>query len=189
VDSIDVVRREEELLNTPSRSAEQLRRRRHTGSMVAVSLRQVGPHDVLDIVERRRPTVGWAPDFPTDTDIEVARRVSPTPEANYEPWSSPWLIVCDDVVAGMLGFKGPPARGAIEVGYGVVPSCQRRGIATAALGALLELLSPFELDVRAETAAWNVASQCVLRRNGFVECSRIATLDDGELIEWRRVAQ
>jgi RimJ/RimL family protein N-acetyltransferase len=51
---------------------------------------------------------------------------------------------------------------------------------------LLDLLDGHQLDVRAETATWNTASQGVLRRNGFLEVGRTANLDDGELIEWRR---
>ncbi len=159
---------------------------RHTCSMVTVSLRQLSHLEALDIIEGRRPIGGWARDFPTETDIAVARMSQPASTTSNTPWSSPWLMICDDVVVGMLGIKGPPKDGHVEVGYGVVPSCQGRGVATAALRALLERLVGHELDVRAETATWNVASQGVLRQNGFVEVGRTANLEDGELIEWRR---
>jgi len=154
--------------------------------MPEVSLHQLAHVEARDIVEGRRPALGWAPDFPSDTDVGVARMVQPSLADESTPWSSPWLMICEDVVVGMLGFKGPPARGELEVGYGVVPSRQGRGVATAALGALLELLHGHELDVSAHTAAWNLASQAVLRRNGFFEVGRTTNLEDGELIEWRR---
>jgi RimJ/RimL family protein N-acetyltransferase len=161
---------------------------RHTYAVLDVSLRQLGPREAHDVIERRRPKVGWAHDFPTDVDAAVARLARPYPEEPVEPWSSPWLIVADEVVVGMLGFKGPPKFEEIEVGYGVVPSFQGRGVATAALGLLLAVIRDRGLDVRADTATWNVASQGVLRRLGFVEVGRSWNPKDGDLIAWRRPA-
>jgi RimJ/RimL family protein N-acetyltransferase len=160
----------------------------HTYAVLDVSLRQLGPDEAHDVIERRRPSAGWALDFPTDVDVAVAKLGRPYLVEPIEPWSSPWLIIADEVVAGMLGFKGPPKVDEIEVGYGVVPSFQGRGVATAALGRLLEEVRDRGLAVRAETATWNVASQGVLRRLGFLEVGRSWSPKDSDLIQWRRAA-
>jgi RimJ/RimL family protein N-acetyltransferase len=39
---------------------------------------------------------------------------------------------------GSVGYKGAPANGVVEIGYSVVPSWRRRGLATEASRALIE---------------------------------------------------
>jgi RimJ/RimL family protein N-acetyltransferase len=155
--------------------------------MPAVSLRQLSRAEALDMVEGRCTSTEWASDFPTDVDVVLAR-LTLASDSTGTAWSAPWLIVSDGVVVGMLGFKGPPRAGEIEVGYGVAPSQQGRGVATAALAALLDLVRAEGLTVRADAATWNLASQGVLRRLGFVEVGRSSSLEDGELINWQRDA-
>ena len=41
-------------------------------------------------------------------------------------------------LAGIVGYKGPPNDGVVEIGYSVVPSWQRRGIATEACQTLID---------------------------------------------------
>ena len=41
-------------------------------------------------------------------------------------------------LVGSVGYKGPPAEGVVEIGYSVVPSYWRRGLATEACRALIE---------------------------------------------------
>ena len=41
-------------------------------------------------------------------------------------------------VVGSVGYKGPPKDGVVEIGYSVVPSWQRQGLATEACRALIE---------------------------------------------------
>jgi RimJ/RimL family protein N-acetyltransferase len=41
-------------------------------------------------------------------------------------------------LVGSVGYKGPPNDGVVEIGYAVVPSWQRRGLATEAARALIE---------------------------------------------------
>ena len=154
----------------------------------AVGLRQVDDEVSRRIVEGPRPEYGWASDFPTDGDVAVTSYWRERASEEVAPWSSPWLIVEDDVVVGMLGFKGAPKDGEIDVGYGVAPSARGRGVATAALALLLDVVKDRGLSVRADTAAWNTPSQGVLRRLNFVEVGRRVSLEDGELIEWRRPA-
>lgn len=47
-------------------------------------------------------------------------------------------------LAGTVSYKGPPADGVLEIGYSVVPSWQRRGLATEACRVLIE--SAWERD-------------------------------------------
>lgn len=39
---------------------------------------------------------------------------------------------------GVAGYKGPPSDGVVEIGYSIVASWQRRGLATEACRALIE---------------------------------------------------
>jgi RimJ/RimL family protein N-acetyltransferase len=41
-------------------------------------------------------------------------------------------------LVGTVSYKGPPVDGIVEIGYSVVPSWQRRGLATEASSALIE---------------------------------------------------
>ena len=73
-------------------------------------------------------------------------------------------------VAGIVGFKGAPQDGIVEVGYSVLPEFRRRGYATEAVAALVELaFAHDEVDrVVAETLPELEASIGVLVRSGFV---------------------
>lgn len=52
------------------------------------------------------------------------------------------LHVLTDIIrptlVGTVSYKRPPTDGVVEIGYSVVPSCQRRGLATEASRALIE---------------------------------------------------
>ena len=41
-------------------------------------------------------------------------------------------------LVGNVSYKGPPNEGAVEIGYSVVPSWQRQGLATEACRALID---------------------------------------------------
>ena len=73
-------------------------------------------------------------------------------------------------VAGVVGFKGPPEDGAVEVGYSILSQFRRRGYATEAVGALIELaFAHEEVDlVAAQTLPDLPASIGVLAKTGFV---------------------
>ena len=123
--------------------------------IVEVALRQLSLQQSMDISAGVRPRAGWADDFPQRGDIAATRYTSSASDTERFPWSASWLIIVNGLVAGTIGFKGAPLRGELEVGYGVVPSLQGRGVATHSLGQLLELVR--EYPVTAETASWNVA--------------------------------
>jgi RimJ/RimL family protein N-acetyltransferase len=133
----------------------------------------------------------WASGFPTEPDTFIARLTAraadePAPDPLAEPWRSPWLIAWDGQVVGMLGCKGAPAGGVVEIGYGLAPSAQGRGLATEAVRALVEALAGAGVGtVAAETLVDNHASRRVLEKAGFTATGRRPS-DEGELIIWRR---
>jgi RimJ/RimL family protein N-acetyltransferase len=153
---------------------------------VDVTLRQLSLQESMDIAAGVRPLMGWADDFPQRGDHAATRYTSYVTDTDALPWSASWLIVADGLVVGTIGFKGGPVNGELEVGYGVVPSHQRRGVATNALARLLDVVGERGLPITAETAAENIASQRVVTKNGFKETERRTTDQDGELIVWRR---
>lgn len=148
-----------------------------------VTLRSMTALEASNITAGNRPTEGWSNDFPGEGDLIAARYFRDISTA-AEPWRASWLILVDGLASGTVGFKGEPVESQLEVGYGVVPSQQRRRVATTAVAALLAMLEGRGLSVRAETAAWNVASQSVLRHLSFEEVARRETAADGALIVW-----
>ena len=124
-----------------------------------------------------RPTpimrASWHPEYPLADTLEgltwliAAYEVlgGPYPES---PWWSYQLMV-DGQAVGDIGFHGPlDDRQQVTIGYQVVPSAQRRGLATAACAMLIELAwAAGARRLLANTDADNVASQRVLQRNGF----------------------
>ncbi len=95
----------------------------------------------------------------------------------------PWYVLLQGdprAAAGLAGFKGPPTAGTAEIGYSVVESLQRRGIATEAVGALISWALDHESvqTVIAHTLADNVPSIRVLEKLGF---ERAGVNDEGEL--------
>ena len=72
-------------------------------------------------------------------------------------------------LAGVAGYKGPPVDGSVEIGYSIVPSCQRRGLATEAVRMLVAMAWDRGVKaVDAHTLPHLVASIGVLRKLGFV---------------------
>lgn len=86
-------------------------------------------------------------------------------------WGMYWVIGDDGgpVLVGSAGFKGAPANGSVELGYGIVREYQRRGLATAATRRLVEIAfdSGEVSTVVAETLPELVSSIGVLEKCGF----------------------
>jgi RimJ/RimL family protein N-acetyltransferase len=85
-------------------------------------------------------------------------------------------------LVGSVGYKGPPADGAVEIGYSVVPSWQRRGLATEACRALIA--AAWERGatvVLAHTLEHLTPSIGVLRKLGFES----AESSEPEALEFR----
>lgn len=81
----------------------------------------------------------------------------------------------DGEFCGSIGFRWQPGTSSLppyvlgHIGYSVVPWKQRRGYATAALGALLQEIKIYGLDyVQITTEPDNLASQKVVLANGGV---------------------
>jgi RimJ/RimL family protein N-acetyltransferase len=72
-------------------------------------------------------------------------------------------------LVGVCGYKGPPAEGAVEIGYGILPAYQRQGFATEAVAALLAHAfgDPTVRRVTAETYPHLTPSIGVLEKSGF----------------------
>lgn len=101
-------------------------------------------------------------------------------------WGS-WVAAAAGEVVASLAVKAPMQDGCVEIGYGVAPMRRGRGLATAAVLALLPLLAARGVKlVTAETALDNPASGRVLTRAGFVQTGQRIDLDDGAVIQWQR---
>jgi RimJ/RimL family protein N-acetyltransferase len=79
-----------------------------------------------------------------------------------------WMSPRPRTLIGLSGFKGRPSKGAVELGYSLLPQYHGRGLATEAVGAMTRwaLANGAEL-VFAETLPELAASQRVLLKNGF----------------------
>ena len=124
-----------------------------------------------------RPTAAmrtaWHPEYPLADTLEgltwllVAHDAmgGPDPES---PWWSYQLVV-DGQAVGDIGFHGPlDDHRQVTIGYQVVPSARRQGLATAACSLIIQLAwSAGARRLLANTDADNLASQRVLVRNGF----------------------
>lgn len=104
--------------------------------------------------------------------------------ADFDP--AAWMIIENSEIVGLCSVTRPPQRGELNIGYGVAPTRQGRGLASRAVGDILRWLSddPRVERVTAETAVDNAASQRVLERNGFSRCGARHDAEDGQLICW-----
>jgi RimJ/RimL family protein N-acetyltransferase len=100
-----------------------------------------------------------------------------------------WMIVAGDEVVGLCGYKRMPSHdGAVDIGYGIAASRQRRGYAREAVAALVMYAKndPRVATLIAETAVNNRASQRVLGKNGFQFVCFDDDIDDGaRIVRWR----
>jgi RimJ/RimL family protein N-acetyltransferase len=115
----------------------------------------------------------WHPEYPLPDTLEgltwllAAHEVMGGPDPSSPWWS--YQLVVDGHAVGDIGFHGPlDPEQQVTIGYQVVPSAQRRGLATAACASIVQLAwSAGARRLVANTDAGNVASQRVLQRNGF----------------------
>ena len=128
---------------------------------------------------RRLP--GWAEDFPAEGDVDIAdvltREGMPR---GREAVFGPRLVVemSTGEAVGTAGFFGSPRDGVVEIGYGIVPSRQRRGYATEAARALIELAfaQPGVSEIVAHAESGNAASIRVLEKNALTYTGREGSL-------------
>lgn len=111
----------------------------------------------------------WPPEHHDAKTLRFFRDALSNPDA--AGWWLHYVVVPDDVgsvLVASVGYKGPPSDGVVEIGYSVVPSWQRRGIATAACRVLIdEAWRRGAHTVVAETLPDLQPSIGVLRKLGF----------------------
>jgi RimJ/RimL family protein N-acetyltransferase len=145
----------------------------------ALALRPV-PLTEARLLLAGRPTEAmrqtWHPEYPLAETLSALALVIGAYQATAgalvqrPAW---WVsqIVVDSWVVGDIGFHGPPgeqAPGRVEIGYCVVPAWRSQGVASRACALIVEQAWALGAAViMADTESDNVASQRVLRRNGF----------------------
>ncbi len=118
--------------------------------------------------------------------IVILRGLAQSVRLQVDP--AAWMIVDRDEVVGLCSItKLFPSPGMVEIGYGVAPKHRGRGVATAAVGALLALAREDERirTVAAETAVDNSPSQRVLEKNGFARTGGRIDPEDGAVFCWQ----
>jgi RimJ/RimL family protein N-acetyltransferase len=146
------------------------------GDRLTLQLRRLPLEEARLMVDGRSTQdmrTAWHPEYPLADTLEgltwllAAYEVmgGPDPES---PWWS-YQLVLDGRAVGDIGFHGPlDEEQQVTIGYQVVPSMRRRGLATAACAMIVQLAwSAGARRLLASTDTDNVASQQVLRRNGF----------------------
>ena len=136
-------------------------------------LRPITAEEVSAVLLGRRRS-DWAADFPTEGDQVIARLLArtglPTDEEAFRFGHRLVLERDTGTVVGGIGFFGPPQDGEVEIGYGIVPSRQRRGYATEAVQAMVADI--LQLDavqaVIANVDLDNPASIRVLEKSGMM---------------------
>ncbi len=128
-----------------------------------------------------RVGINWPPDLfdrdATDWYLDGLRA-----DPMFAQWGLFFMVLRDTVengslIVGVAGFKGPPIAGKVEIGFSVMESYRRRGLATEATKALVRvaLSNPDVVGVIAHTLPELRASIGVLRSCGF---SRIGPAEE-----------
>ncbi|NYE95502.1 RimJ/RimL family protein N-acetyltransferase [Psychromicrobium silvestre] len=127
---------------------------------------------------RNEPTAAdrWAEDYPLADELDALRFFLASPELPPEQAVLGLYSVHDGdgLAVGGIGFFGPPdAESAVTIGYGIVPSARRQGLASNAVAGILKIAQQHGVRlVQAVTDLDNLASQRVLTVNGFGEVRR-----------------
>jgi len=96
-----------------------------------------------------------------------------------------WLIIENGEAVGMASFTRRGADGRYEIGYGIAPARQGRGVMTRALAALLPMLrADGHRGLTAANSVDNRGSQRVLEKSGFVPAGTRDDPEDGLLNLW-----
>jgi RimJ/RimL family protein N-acetyltransferase len=114
-----------------------------------------------------------ATDWPHDDTADALRPLADYPEQTGE---GTFLVLRDGVVVGDVGWFGPPDEdGECEIGYGLAPSARRQGVATEAVGLLVQWVQAQGVrSVRAEVLPDNAPSLALMARLGFTDIGQRA---------------
>lgn len=104
-------------------------------------------------------------------------------------WHALWVLKLNDGsgrIVGSLSFKGLDAHGIVEIGYGMDPAYEGKGLMTEAVSAVVRWASqqPGVSSIEAETEPSNIASQRVLEKAGFVPKGVMGA--EGPRYVWRK---
>lgn len=86
------------------------------------------------------------------------------------PWLSYWMIKCEDVSCGLIGFKGIRSDRTVEIGYGIFKEFQSRGLMSRAIKVLTDWAldqKPGLVITATNVLKTNKGSQRVLEKSGF----------------------
>jgi ribosomal-protein-alanine N-acetyltransferase len=153
----------------------------HTGRLVLVPGTRALLEAALRGAQHLADALGVAlpEDWPEDYGHKgvLRRSLSGVTAPRGEGWWLYWIVLTEGdagpTLAGDAGYKGPPTPptegdATVEIGYSVVPSLRRRGIATeAARGLVDHAFARGVPRVRAHTLPDHVASIGVLEAVGF----------------------
>ena len=103
-------------------------------------------------------------------------------------WYAIWVLQLNDgsgCIVGDLSFKGLNDNVMIEIGYGMKPKYEGKGLMTEAVSAIALWASKQHrvLFIEAEADPNNIASQTVLKKAGFIPKGVIG--DEGPRYVWR----
>ena len=123
----------------------------------------------------------------------VARALTQLGLGTPSLWCIPFLIVSTSrsTLLGACGFKTAPVSGSVEISYGIARAERGRGVATIAIGRLLQLAASSDLaqQVVAHILPDNIASSKVVARLGFSPEGLLVDTDGETVMRWvRRVA-
>jgi ribosomal-protein-alanine N-acetyltransferase len=132
-------------------------------------------------------TLHFGPEFPGDALDLYPGFFDSTID---EPFVDGSYVVVDidrGEAVGQVGTIGAPHDAEVEIGYGMNADVHGRGVATAAVAAIVSLLTSGGSVQRviARAAVANPASGRVLEKNDFHVCGRESS-DEGELLVWAR---
>jgi [ribosomal protein S5]-alanine N-acetyltransferase len=142
-----------------------------------LALRPITGDEVSAVLAGQRRS-DWAIDFPAEGDQVIAGLLAQTglPADDDARRFGHRLVVERDgkSVVGGVGFFGPPQDGEVEIGYGIVPSRQRRGYATEAVQAMVADVLRIDAvqTVTANVDLDNPASIRVLEKSGLTLCAQ-----------------
>ncbi len=145
--------------------------------MITAELRSAG--QLAQLLGAALPT-DWPPEYHDGETLRFWRGELSRPGA--EGWWLHYVLLAERgrlALVGTVSYKGPPADGIVEIGYSIVPSRQRRGLATEASQGLIDAAWRRGADVVvAHTFGHLEPSRRVLGKLGF---DQVGVGEDGEL--------
>ena len=139
---------------------------RATREMIEAELRD--PRELAEMLNVALPGE-WPP--PESDEASLRWMLGLLQDPGAVEWGMHYFVLRTEdgaTLAGNGGYTGPPEDGTVEIGYSVAVELQRRGIATDAVGQLVDLA--FErgvITVIANTLPGLEPSIGVLRKLGF----------------------